>query len=194
MNCGPLENLWGRLQGTTISLIPDQPLNGGGQPISRRELERQWTDAHGYAIWPMVGLVLCVAVIVHAARTWPEQRRVVLLFVMPAIVLAILAAGFNDPGNAFARQSMLPLVGVLAVLAGDMLLRVKPATAIVLITLSVAELMSIAWVVLYRPFNIGLGSQIVFTSTAVAAQLALAAGLVALVLSSRRRPLAAAPH
>ena len=184
---GVLENLWSRLQGTTISLIPYQLVNGAGQAVSRLELGRLWVGAHGGAVWTMVGLALFVAVVFHTARTWQEQRRVMLLFVLPAIVLAILAAGFNDPGNAFARQSMFPLLGVLAVLAGEMLLRIRPAVAMVLIVVTAAELVSIAWVVLYRPFNISLGPQIAFTSAAVLAQLALVAALVALVVKREGR-------
>lgn len=173
---GIVYDLWQRVQSTAGSLFPIDlydPLSktGGGY---RPSAQVAWSAAHGFSVWGMVGMVLFPFAVIVVARDWPRLRSLTLRLAMPAVVIAEIANGLAYP---FANQSMFPLVGLFAIVAGYGLLNVGRRARAVLVAITCAELLTLAYGDLYRPYNISTGAAVLFTVIAAGAQLALIAAL-----------------
>lgn len=187
---GPLDALWVRTQSLFDSLAPvdlarsvPAPPPGGSRG---HEVALLWIEAHGYSFWGMLGIALTPVALVVASRRWPESRPLLLWLALPGLVIAWLAAGLVPP---FISQNAFAVVGLLALLAAVALTTLSRAWRIALVAAIGAELLTVAWPVLYAPFNVGDASRIAFTAVALGAQLALLAALAAAVglLTGRAR-------
>jgi Dolichyl-phosphate-mannose-protein mannosyltransferase len=176
---GVMFAIWTRIQSTAGSLWPGDlgttpvklPTHGFGPQIMV-----SWSAAHGFSIWGMAGLVLFPFAAAYAVRDWSRVRRLVLWFVLPAVVVAELANGESYP---FANQSMFALVGIIAIIAAAALLDAGRRTRIVILAATAFELLTVVYGGLYRPFNASAATVILLTAIAVAGQLALFAALAA---------------
>lgn len=168
---------WTRLQSAFDSLAPIDLSYGvtPGAPLGAvRQLDLHWVDAHGYAFWGMVGLVLFPAAVVALVRRWPADRALVLRFVLPGAVVVAVASGFTPP---FLSQNMFVVLGVLAIFAADALRIASTAWRNALLLAIGIELGTVAYAGLYAPFNIDAAPRALFTAVAVIAQLGLLGAL-----------------
>lgn len=168
---------WTRLQSGFDSLVPID-LSYGAPPGAalgaERQLTLQWVDAHGYAFWGMVGLVLCPAAVLALVRRWPADRPLVVRFVLPGAVVVTLASGLTPP---YLSQNMFVVLGVLAMLAADALRSASAGWRYALLLAIGTELGTLAYAGLYAPFNIDAAPQALFTGVAVFAQLGVLGAL-----------------
>jgi hypothetical protein len=195
--------LWVRLQSAAISAFPrelslDNVRVGGSYT---RDIGWHWLEGHGYSFWGLVGLVLFPALVIATVRRWAELRPVFTRFLFPGLITALIGTGFVPP---YLSQNAYVVSGVLAAPAAYALLEAGGKTRSVLLAAVLIELLSIAWVVLFRPFNISAGPEALFVILALGCQLALFATLVHMtggtarvtrltsrLLANRRAPAAA---
>jgi hypothetical protein len=90
------------------------------------------------------------------------------------VVVAILTGGFPD---TWSSQSAYPLIGILAIAAGEMLLAVSQRTRRLLWTAIAFELLTVAYVCEYSPFNAPVATVVLFGILGIGAHLALIAAL-----------------
>jgi hypothetical protein len=176
VSAGLVADLWQRMQSTAGSLFPldlndSLSANVGGY---RHSAQVAWSAAHGFSVWGMVGLVLFPFAMVVIARDWRRFRTLTMRLVLPAVIIAELDSGFPYP---FANQSMFPLVGLLAIVAGAGLLTVGRRARAVLVTIAFAEFLTLTYGDLFSPFNIRAQAEILLTALALASQFALFAAL-----------------
>lgn len=169
-------NLWVRVESTATSLFPTD-LSGPGAANGMPHLtdtQVYWARAHGFSIWGMVGLVLFPAVILWIARNWRTERAMLIALVVAYVVVAVLAAGFPD---TWSSQSAYPLIGVCAILAGEMLLAVRRRMR-ALLWLSIAvELLTTAYISEYAPYHAPAVAVVGFAVLGIGAQICLLAAL-----------------
>jgi hypothetical protein len=171
---GILFAIWTRVQSTAGSLFPldlnatPQYLKGAGG--FGPQIMVSWSAAHGFSVWGMTGLALFPFAVVFAVRDWRRFRQLALRLVLPAVVVAELANGEAYP---FANQSMFPLVGIIAIVAGFGLLEAGRRWRLVMLACMGLELLTMVYGGLYRPFDVSVGTAVVLTAIAVAGQLTL---------------------
>ena len=115
-----------------------------------------------------------LATAVYIARLWPRDRPFLLRTVLPYVVVAILAAGFPD---TWSSQSAYPLIGLLAIFAGEMLLAVTARIRWILWGAIAFELLTVAYVCEYSPFNASAATIALFAVVGIGAHLTLLAAL-----------------
>lgn len=169
-------NVWVRVESTATSLLPTDITGPGLANADPHFVDAKiyWARAHGFSIWGMLGLVLFPATILYIARLWPRDRPLLLRAVVPYVVVAILAAGFPD---TWSSQSAYPLIGLLAIFAGEMLLAVTRRTRWFLWAAMAFELLTVAYVCEYSPFNASALTIALFAVLGIGAHLALLAAL-----------------
>lgn len=173
-------NAWIRLHSLAGSALPvDLSRTPGGEPGSGQYVGAVgllWTNAHGFSVWGIVGLVLFPAVLATVVRRWPADRRLILWVVVPTVALVALLNGYAYP---FATQSMLPLVGLLAVAAGVLLTTAPRWVRLALVAAMAVELGTVAYASLLSPFAISTAPLVLFLAIAIGAHLALLVWLLA---------------
>lgn len=169
-------NVWVRVESTATSLLPTD-ITGPGLANPDPHLvdaKMFWARAHGFSIWGMLGLVLFPATVLYIARLWPRDRPLLLRTVLPYVVVAILAAGFPD---TWSSQSAYPLIGLLAIFAGEMLLAVTTRIRWFLWGAIAFELLTVAYVCEYSPYNASAPIIVLFAVLGIGAHLVLLAAL-----------------
>lgn len=165
-------NLWVRVESTASSLIPVDLTSPGATNGMPRVADARinWANAHGVSIWGMAGLVLFPAVVVYLARRWPEHRLLVLGFATPYVCVAVLAAGFPDN---WSSQSAYPLIGLIALFAGELLLTARTAVRRLLWCAIALELLSTAYLCEYDPYNAAVAAIALFAVLGIGAHVFL---------------------
>jgi hypothetical protein len=180
--------VWTRLNTLTASIAPIDLTRAAAQPLNH-DITVHWTDAHGFSWWGMVGVFLFPAAVVAAVRHWPELRKLTVWLGVPALVSVALGSGVVPP---FMSQSMFTVLGLLAVPAAFALLEAGPRVRIALLVAIAFELLTVVWLGLYAPFSISTPARVLFSGSALLAQLALL-GWLAVSTGVRSWPIGAGP-
>jgi hypothetical protein len=173
---GVAGTLWVRVESTATSLFPfdlGNPGLGIGMPHFT-DARIYWATAHGISVWGMLGVILFPALVFYLARQWPRDSRLLIAFIAPYLVVALLAEGFPD---SWSLQSAYPLVGLLAILAGEMLLGSRRAVRLFLWLGIAFELLTAAYLGEYMPYHAPTATIILFAILGIGAHLMLIAAL-----------------
>ena len=155
------------------------------------KLAPAWSGLHGLAAWGLVGLVLFPCCLVALVRLPTPVRDIVCWVTVVVVGLNVIIEGFPE---SFFYQSLLPVVGLLAIALAVWMVQWQRSAQVAVVGLAAVELVSVMWTpALFVPFGIGAAGLTLAVVVASSCQVALLVALFVLLRSPSIRDSAEMP-
>jgi hypothetical protein len=176
IDVGLWQAAWVRGVSVVRSVVPAEMLS------LPEQLGPAWSGLHGLAAWGLVGLVLFPCCILAVVRMPTGLRSIVCWLVVVVVGVNVAIEGFPE---SFFPQSLLPVLGLLAIALAAWMVTWRRSVQVVVIGLALAELASLIWTpALFVPFGIGPVGLTLAIVVAASCQVIMVVVLIALLRST----------